>query len=179
MNITENLIFSKTEKIIIFAHKACHFIIDPSITREAVYIPPAKEEWQGTGLNILYYIEEMKEAANSDKKYLIMTYEPIIGASIKALMLAPDQFNFQYWSFLTFFHADISPEGIEPNPMYNTNDGKMDALWEFDSYPFINKYTIPPGYTLTSDDIQKKHFSFYEADYAILNKYVEKQKKAS
>ena len=158
----ENNIFSETAKTVLFTHPAVQFTVDQSITKEAAYIKLAKEEWNDSGESILYYFNEMRNAANSDKKYLIMEYEPVIGETIKTLMEVPDKYHFCDWSFYTFFHADTCPQGEEPNLMYNTNDEKIEILSQFFNYSFILLNTIPPDYTLTAVDLQniKDYFSF-------------------
>ena len=195
-----NWVFSETKKKIIFIHSAMQITIDESITVNAVYIKPAKEEWKGSGINLLYYADEMRRAAGSDKKYLIMEYEPIIGEMIEALMKTPDQYNFCNWQFDTFFHADTCPPGEKPSPIYNTGDEKMNVLWGLYYYPFVFKYTVPAGYNLTERDLQemdkvfpsrdisedefneflknppKPYLSFYDTDISKLKEYVEKQK---
>jgi len=155
MKKTGNKIFSETAKTVLFIHRANCFIIDKSITEDAVYIKLAKEEWKESGESVLYYMREMKEAAKSDKKYLIMEYEYVIGYLIEELMKAPGQWNFTKWWFRAFFHADTCPQDEEPNPMYNTDDEKMDVLWQMCYYPFISKHTIPVGHTLTAHDLQR------------------------
>ena len=83
MTHEENNIFSVTAKIVLFIHPAAHFIIDQSITNDAAYIKLAKPEWNESGESILYYLNEMRNAAHTDKKYLIMEYEAVIGETIK------------------------------------------------------------------------------------------------
>jgi len=162
MTHEENNIFSETAKTIIFIHPAAHFIIGQSITNDAAYIKLAKPEWNESGESILYYLNEMRDAANSDKKYLIMEYEPVIGETIKTLMEVPEKYHFCDWSFYTFFHADTCPPDEEPNPLYNTNNEKMEILSQFFHYSFILLNTIPIGHTLTATDLQsiKSYFSF-------------------
>jgi len=204
MKNTENKVFNETEKTVIFLHTAVQYVMDKTITEQATYIKKAKEELNGSEESIFYYLNKMREAAKSDKKYLIIEYEPVIGGTIEALMKAPKQYNFCQWSFYTFFHADICPDGVEPNHKYNANDEKMEILAEFYGYPFILKYTIPVGYILTVSDIEKikseftgpqtvkelrrlfwnvrkgikpkKHFSFYEPDLEKLKDYIDRRK---
>jgi len=205
MENEENKIFSETEKTVLFLHHAMCLNIDETITKDATYIKPFLEEGSEEGKNIFYYIQEMRNAAHSEKKYIIMEYEPIIGATIEALMTAPEQYNFCNWLFLTFFHADTCPPKEVPNPMYNTNDEKMDILWRLFNYPFILKYTIPVEHTLTATDIlylkkdfkgpeteeefkefirimkdgkkpKKQSFPYYEIDTIKLKAYIDKQK---
>jgi len=199
-----NKIFSETEKTVIFIHKASSFIIDKPVTEEAYYIKPAKEEWKESGGSVLYYYREMKTAAKSDKKYLIMEYNEVVAFMIEELIKMPDQWNFTKWKFRIFFHADTCPEGSEPNPMYNANDEKMDILWTMYSHPFTFMYTIPVGHTLTIADLQRMEkeakgpeteeelkelienlknniikeplFPFYDTDYEKLKEYVARQK---
>ena len=109
-----NKVFSETEKTVIFIHSAAQFEIDKTVTAEAVYIKKAKKDRRKSGKGIVYYLHEMREAAKSDKKYLIMEYEPIIGILIEALIRAPEQYHFCGWQFYTFFHADTCPEGVTP-----------------------------------------------------------------
>jgi hypothetical protein len=198
MKNEENRVFSETEKTILFIHPAVQFTIDQSVTADAIYIKLAKEEWKESGEDIFYYLREMRAAAQSGKKYLVMEYEPIIGATIEALLLAPGQWNFCRWLMYTFLHADTCPEGAEPSPMYNANDEKMEVLRGLFNYPFIIKYSIPAGHTLTAADLQrmKKDFSgpetpeefeellrnkpkplfpFYEIDNAKLKEFVGKR----
>ena len=205
MKNEENQIFSETAKTVLFVHAADKFTIDQSITSDAVIIQPPKKEWEGTGEVIFYYMQLMREAAKSGKNYIIMEYEPIIGATIEALIKAPEQYNFISWQFDTFFHADTCPEGVTPDPMYNANDEKMEILLGFYHYPFIWKYTIPVGYNLTLADLQRlkkdysepetpeefellmsnlkkgikptKLFPFYEADYEKLMDYANRREK--
>jgi len=155
MKNEENRVLSETEKTILFIHGAVHLTIDGSITADAYYIKQAKQELKGTGESIFYYLHEIREAAKSDKNYLIMEYEPVIGETIEALLKAPGQYNFCHWNFYTFFHSDTRPEGAEDNAWYNSNDEKMEALWGFCNYPFISLYVIPVGKTLTVLDLQK------------------------
>ena len=200
MTHEENNVFSETAKMVIFIHPAVHFIIDQSITENAAYIKLANPEWSESGESILYYLNEMRNTANSDKKYIIMEYEPIIGETIKALMEVPGKYHFCDWSFYTFFHTDTTPQGEEPNPMYNTNDEKLEILSQFFNYSFILLNIIPPGHTLTATDLQsiknyfsyvpetaeefeatlktprKPHFPFYEPDLIKLKAYLNKSK---
>ena len=129
-----------------------------------------------------------------------MEYEPVIGVMIDALMKAPRKYNFCYWHFDAFFHADTCPPGAEPSPMYNTNDKKMEMLREFFYCPFIWTHTIPPGHTLTADDLRKMkeifavpetveefkemfrnprkpHFPHYETDHTKLKAYIKECQK--
>ena len=198
-----NKVFSETEKTVIFIHPAAQFVIDEAVTAEAAYIKKAKKDRRKSGKGLIYYLHEMREAAKSDKKYLIMEYEPIIGILIEALIRAPEQYNFCRWHFDTFFHADICPEGVTPDPMYNCNDEKMEVLLGFYNCPFVWKYTIPVGHNLTLSDLQKlrkdysepqtvkdlrrlawnmrkgikpkKLFPFYEADYKKLMDYADRR----
>jgi len=162
MTHKENNIFIETAKTIIFTHPAVHFTIDQSITNDAAYIKLAKPEWNESGESILYYLNEMRNAAHTDKKYLIMEYEPVIGETIKTLMEVPEKYHFCNWSFYTFFHADACPPDEEPNPLYNTSDEKMEILSQLFNYSFILLNTIPIDYTLTATDLQsiKNYFSF-------------------
>jgi hypothetical protein len=204
MKINSNKIFSESEKTLIFIHKEINFIIDKSVMEEAVYIKLAKEEWKESGESILYYFREMKAAAKSNKKYLIMEYEYITAFMIEELFKVSGQYNFYKWKFHIFFHADICHEGKEPNPMYNDNDEKLALLWELFSYSFIFMYTIPVGHTLTIADLQRMEkeargpeteeelkelienmknnnkkeplFPFYETDYEKLKKYIDRHK---
>jgi hypothetical protein len=121
---------------------------------EAVYIKLAKEEWKESCKSILYYYREMKAAAKSNKKNIIMKYEYIIAFMIEELLKAPGQYNFCKWKFHIFFHSDTCPEGKEPNPMYNDRDEKLALLWELFSFSFIFMYTIPVGHILTIADLQ-------------------------
>ena len=203
----ENRILGETEKMIIFVHKAVQFNIGKSITEDTTIIPPALEEWQGTGESIFYYMLELREAAKSDKKYIIMEFEPIVGETIKALMLVPEQYNFYKWNFFTFFNADSCPAGEKYNPMYYANDDKMSVLLDLFNYPFIFNYTIPIGYYLEAEDLEKMKkdisgprtekdfrrmmwnirkgkkperlsFPFYETDYERLKVYIESLQQA-
>ena len=198
-----NKIFGESEKTLIFIHKESSFTIDKSVMEEAVYIKLAKEEWKESGESILYYYREMKAAAKSKKKYLIMEYEYINAFMIEELLKAPGQYNFFKWKFHIFFHADTCPEGKEPNPMYNASDDKLALLWELFSVSFIGMYTIPVGHTLTIADLQrmeedargpeteeklkemienmkngtkKEHlFPYYETDIEKLKEYITRQ----
>ena len=204
MKIEENRVFSDTKKTVIFIHPTARFVIDKSIMAEAVYIKLAKKDKRKSGKRIIYYLHEMAEAAKSEKNYMIMEYEPLIGTLIEALMRAPEQYNFCNWHFYTFFHADNCPEGALPDPMYNINDEKLDVLLGFHNYYFIWKYTIPVDYNLTLTNLQKlkkdysepqtvkelrrlawnvrkgikpqKIFPFYEPDYEKLMAYADRQK---
>ena len=84
MTHEENNIFSETAKIVLFIHPATHFTIDQSITNDATYIKLAKPEWNESGESILYYLNEMRNAAHTDKKYLIMEYKLVIGETLRA-----------------------------------------------------------------------------------------------
>ena len=117
MKNEENKVFSNTQKTVIFIHSAVQFTIDKSITEEATYIKMANPKWKRSSKRVFYYLCEMREAAKSDKPYLIMEYEPVLGSTIDALMRAPEQNNFYQWRFDTFFHADTCPEGEKPDPM--------------------------------------------------------------
>jgi len=150
-----NKIFSESEKTLIFVHKESDFVIDKSVMEEAFYIELAEKKLKGSGINVLYYYIGMKEAAKSNKKYLIVEYEYIIAYLIEELLKAPGQWNFNRWYFRIFFHADTCPEGKKPDPMYNANDEKLNLLWELNSFPFIFKCTIPVGHTLTLADLQR------------------------
>ena len=205
MKNTENKIFSDTKKTVIFIHPAVQFVLDGSITGQATYIKMAEEDLHDSGENIFYYMQAMREAAASDKPYLIMEYEPVLGGTIDALMRAPEQYNFCGWHFDTFFHADTCPEGAAENPMYNANDDKMEVLLWFQYCPLVWKFTIPVGYVLTHSDMQKlrkdysepetpkelrrlmwnlrkgikpkKLFPFYEANYQKLMDYANRREK--
>jgi len=205
MKDTENKVFSDTAKTVIFTHPAVRFTIDETLKAEAVFIKKAKNDQKKNGESLIYYAEEMRAAAKTDKQYLIMEYEPLIGTLIEVLMQATEQYNFIRWRFDTFFHADSCPEGAEPDPMYNANDEKMEILLGFYHYPFIWKYTIPVGYNLTLTDLQrlkkdysepetpeefellmsnlkkgikpKKLFPFYEADYEKMMDYYNRRGK--
>jgi len=202
--IFNNKIFSESEKTLIFIHKESDFTIDKSVMEDAFYIELAEEKWKGSGENVLYYYIGMKEAAKSNKKYLIVEYEYIIAYLIEELLKAPGQWNFTKWKFRIFFHADTCPEGKEPDPMYNANDEKLDLLWELNSFPFIFQYTIPVGHTLTIADLQRMEkesrgpetveefkelfenvkkgirkeplFPYYETDYEKLKEYISRHK---
>ena len=203
MKNTENKVFSDTAKTVIFTHPAVQFTIDETLKAEAVYIKKPKKDRKKSGKSLIYYAQEMREAAKTDKNYLIMEYEPLIGTLIEVLMQASEQYNFTRWHFDTFFHADTCPEGAAENPMYNVNDEKMEVLLGFQYCPFVCKYTIPVGYTLTLSDMQKlrkdysepetpkevrrlmwnlrkgikpkKLFPFYEADYQKLMDYANRR----
>ena len=161
MKNEENRVLNETEKTVIFIHGAVHFVIDGSVISDAYHIKEARQELKETGESIFYYLSEMRAAARSGKEYLIMEYEPVIGATIEAMLKIPGHYNFCRWNFYTFFHDDSCPEGMEENAWYNSNDDKMDVLWGFCNYPFISMYVIPVGHTLTITDLQKikKEFS--------------------
>ena len=97
MKNTENKVFSDTAKTIIFTHPAVQFTIDETLKAEAVYIKKAKKDRKKSGKSLIYYAGEMRAAAKTDKHYLIMEYEPIIGTLITALLMAPEQYNFCRW----------------------------------------------------------------------------------
>jgi hypothetical protein len=198
-------IFGESEKTVIFIHTINQFVIDKSIMAEANYIKLAKEEWQGKDEFIYYYFGEMREAAKSDKKYIVMEYEPAIAEMIDMMMKIPGHYNFCNWKFLLFLHADTCPQGEEPNPIYNTSDEKIDMAWRLMGFPFILSYTLPVGYNLTIEDLEninhdlsgpqtpeemeellqiiksgkkpkKQFFPFYEVDPDKLKEYIDRQR---
>ena len=155
MKNNENLIFEEAEKTVLFIHSANQFIIDETVTAEAVYIKMAKEGLRGTEKSEPYYLEEMRKAAKTDKKYLIMEFDPFICDFIETMVKTPGQYNFCHWKFCIFFHADTCPPGEEPNPMYNLNDDKLKILWPLYHSEFFYMYTIPVGHTLNISDLEK------------------------
>ena len=164
MKNTENKVFSDTAKTVIFIHPAVQFTIDEKLNAKALYIKKAKKDRKKSGKSRMYYAEQMREAAKTDKDYLIMEYEPVIGELIENLRNLPGQYNFCRWHFDTFFHADTCPEGAKPDPMYNANDEKMKVLWWFCNHPFIWKYTIPVGHVLTLSDMKKLRKDYSEPE---------------
>ena len=135
---------SEEGKIVIFIHAANQFIIDGSITANAVYIKMADEECEESGKSLIYYKTEIKNAEMSDKKYLIIEYEPAIGSLIKSLFRKKEEINFNNWMFLAFFHNEY---------MAPVND--RDTIMSFLGFNYILRYTIPAGYVLTANDLQK------------------------
>jgi len=106
-----NKIFGESEKTLIFIHKESSFTIDKSVMEEAVYIKLAKEEWKESGESILYYYREMKAAAKSKKKYLIMEYEYINAFMIEELLKRLGNTIFSNGSFTSSFMLTLALKG--------------------------------------------------------------------
>jgi len=154
-NEEKNKVFGETEKTIIFIHTANLFIIDGTITAEAVYIKQA-EEGYGTERSEPYYLDELRKAAATDKDFIIMEYDPFICDVIENLITGvPKQYNLCRWCLLIFFHADTCPPGEENHPMYNLNDEKLEILWPLFYSQFFYLYTMPVGHTLTLMELKK------------------------
>ena len=191
MENTANAPFSETEKTVIFLHSAVSFEIDQKIKDDAYCIMKAGEGEEA----VLHYVSELRKAALSDRNFIIMDYEYIIGFLINMLMQAPGQYNFYGWNFNIFFHADTAPAGVKQHEMYNAGDEKYQILRELLDCPIIIKYAVPVGYTVDDfqkikgffkepDDIEsfkelfrnprKPPFPYYEADYNRL-KYAQKK----
>ena len=200
-------VFNTSKKVVIFIHPAVNFTIDESIMSNAEYIELTEAELDGVEEfdeafgGIMYYYQKLSDAAQSDKKYIIMEYEFAIGEIILNFMKMPKQHHFGNWQFFTFFHADTCPPGAIPSPLYNLSDEKLDVLCDLYSYPFILKYCIPPGYIIGAGDIKKLWdefkdwgdakdlidfmrnrrdplFPFYEEDEKKLKAHVRKKKAA-
>jgi len=159
MKNDENKIFSETEKTVIFIHAANQFIMDNTITSEAIYIRLADEELRGTERSEPYYLEELRKAARSDKNYIIMEFDPFICDLVDKLIKSPE-YDFWRWHLYVFFHADTCPPGEEPSSMHNLDDEKLGILWPLYHSEFILKYTIPVGHTLTLEDLHKMRKDF-------------------
>ena len=163
-----------------------------------LFIDKAPAELDGSGEDILYYVNELKKAALSDKNIIIMDYNYIICLTIDALLKAPGQYNFCSWGFFTFFHADTTPSNDKSHEMYNASDDKYRILWELTQFPFLFKYTIPAGHNVTYDEIKelkdyfkprediesleelfrnpkKPLFPYYEADHNTLMALIKKE----
>ena len=135
MEKNRNWVFCDTDKMVLFIHPDIRFTLDSSLLAESHFIQPARDKWRGDEIELLYYCKVLREAALTDKKYLIIEYSPMIGLLIDSLRKAPDQYNFCRWSFLTFYNADKK---------YDLND-----------YPFIVKYAVSPDSVLRHEDLEK------------------------
>ena len=159
MKKDENMIFSQTIKTVIFIHTANHLVIDSNIMADASYIKLAKEGLRETEGSEPYYLNEMRKAAKTDKKFIIMEFDPFICDLVERLIKTPE-YNFWRWRLYIFFHADVCPPGEEPSPLYNLNDEKLGFLCPLYYSPFILKYTIPVGHILTLSDLDKMRKDF-------------------
>ena len=75
MEKSDNSPFSETEKTVIFLHSEVSFEIDQKIKDDAYYIKKAGED----EVAALHYVRELRKAALSDKNFIIMYYEKLIG----------------------------------------------------------------------------------------------------
>lgn len=196
MEKSANAPFSETEKTVIFLHSEVSFEIDQKIKDNAYCIEKAEEG----EVAAIHYVRELRKAALSDKNFIIMHYEKVIGFIINILLQTPGQYYFCGWRFNIFFHADTAPAGVKQHEMYNANDKKYQILRELFDCPFIFKYAIPVGYTATYDDLRKiKDFfkepediesfeelfknppqsplPYYETDYKRLKNFIKKRGK--
>ena len=154
-NKEKNKAFGDSDKTVVFVHKACKFDIEESILEEADYIKQA-EKGYGTEKSEPYYLQEMRKAAATDKKFIIMEFDPFICDVIETLITrAPGQYNLCHWGFYIFFHADSCPSGEEDSPLYNLNDEKLAILRPLYYSEFFYKYTMPIGHTLTLEELKK------------------------
>ena len=160
MEKSDNSPFSETEKTVIFLHSEVSFEIDQKIKDDAYYIKKAGED----EVAALHYVRELRKAALSDKNFIIMYYEKLIGFLINILLQTPGQYNFYNWSFNIFFHADTAPADGKQHEMYNAGNEKYQVLWDLLGCPFIFKYAIPVGYTVTYDDFRKIKEFFKEPE---------------
>jgi len=151
----KNRAFGDSGKTVIFVHKACQFNIEESLWAEADYIEQAKKGY-GTESSEPYYLEEMRKAAATNKRFIIMEFDPYICGVIETLITrANGQYNFYHWCFYIFFHADACPPGEEASPLYNLNEEKLAILRPLYYSEFILKYTMPVGHTITLAELKK------------------------
>ena len=200
MKNTDNLAFSETKKTVIFLHDAVSFKLDQKITDDAVFIKKVESDLEGSGMDILYYVDAIREAALSDKNIIIMDFEYIIGVTIDTLMKVPGQYNFLNWHFYTFFHADTTPPNEKEHKMYNDSDEKYTILWDLLVCPMILKYALPVGHIVTYEELKqlmdffktpenvksieelmrykpKSPFPFYEEDYKRLKTLIDERQR--
>ncbi|MCL2128999.1 MAG: hypothetical protein FWH35_01425 [Treponema sp.] len=154
MKNKESRFLGEQGKTVIFVHTANQFSINNSIMANAVYLRFAGNGLRRPRKSESYYLEELKKAANTDKEFLILEFDPYICGLMEKLINTQEN-DFRHWKLYIFFHADSCPPGEEPHTMYNLDDDKLGILWPVYNYPFIARYTIPVGHTLSALDLLK------------------------
>jgi len=143
--------FIALPKTIIFLHPGAFFRLEVSIWRNANHILE-KKAWD-TRRPGIYIRDEMTRAAFSDKPYIIVNYSEVI-ASFFAMQVSDEIHNGIYcnWTYLTFFHDDKAmgkKRKKEKMSFY-----KQIFLKNMAQFPYLKKFTVSYGYTITEKDIR-------------------------
>ena len=137
-------------KTIIFRHPAAVFKLDENIWNHAEFIKDYRlEDNTSEGF---YYAEAIGRAIVSDKLFIVCNYNPIVAWFFESLLTNSCNKNYMDWNFIAFFHDDEASGEIQGRQII-PNVLKRNTLLNISNYGFIVKYTIPPGYTVTEQDI--------------------------
>jgi hypothetical protein len=151
--------FAVPPKTVIFSNIGAVFNLDENIRKNAFsIINPLEDDVEAT---LRHYEKEIREAALSDKKYVLTRSSPLIAGSFEKLLLDSGSPNFKDWKFMTFLH-DYEAMDAEPGTIKRMELYKRCFFLVMGKYEFILKYTIPYGHTITGEDL-KAIDDFWEA----------------
>jgi len=172
MEFIESFVVPK--KTVIFCHPAAVFKLDINIRRNAVFINEQKQEDNRS--EGIYYIEEVKKAADSDKFFIVVNYSWLVALIFKLHLTKSDKHDIAEWRFMTFFHDD-KDSGTGQKSQDIPLDLKRDVLIDMLHCNFLAKYTVPYGYTVTERDIKAIDEFWKEPDVKLTKEFKELSRK--
>jgi len=139
------------EKTVLFRHPAASFKVDSRIRYDAVYIKDPDLTSEKIALS--FYKTELKRIENSEKSYIIMTYNPIISDYFSTLLSNPDSYDYKNWIFLAFFHEDNETLLLKHKKNIDILDLKAKILSSMEDHQFIQRFSLPLNHILTFNNI--------------------------
>ena len=151
--------FAVPPKTVIFSNIGAVFNLDENIRKNAFnIINPLEDDVEAT---LKHYEKEIREAALSDKQYVLTRSSPLIAGCFEELLLDSGSPDYKDWKFITFLH-DYETIDAEPGTKKRMELYKRCFFLVMGNYEFIMKYTIPYGHTITGEDL-KAIDDFWEA----------------
>lgn len=139
------------EMTVIFRHAAAYFKLDSRIRFDAIYI---KEPGFTDPLAVReFYFDELARTSNAMKSFIVMNYTPFIGSYFDTLISGVDKPSVKNWHFISFFHDDSETLLVKHKKSIDILDLKTSLLLNMQNYPFIKRFALPLGHTLTFHDI--------------------------
>ena len=158
-----NNTFRVPPKTVIFSNIGAVFSLDESIRRNTFnIINPLEDDVEKT---LKHYEKEIREAALSDKQYVLTRSSPLIAGSFEELLLDSGSQNYKDWKFITFLH-DYEAIDAEPGTKKRMELYKRCFFLVMGKYDFIMKYTIPYGHTITVEELKAIDDSWEAPGYA-------------
>ena len=132
---------------VIFRHKAASFKLASRLRRDALYIkePDLTNEESA----IAFYTKELKRVENSNKSFIVMNYNPIIGGLFRSLLNNPNTFEYKNWSFITFFHDDHATLSLQSRKIPDIIEEKVNILLDMLILSCMRRLIIPFNYEIT------------------------------